>query len=299
MRRDRTHLLIAAVALAMSMCVGTTGCGASVGAPCSFDSDCGAEAACVGEVCRTICSDDDDCVTEQEREPDEEIACRPVMRQMESINVCGPPDLTDDNSDTDPECTRDAQCRALLEDDRARCSLINRCVIPQLQYGVLVSDLGEPEAGPPGAQILDVHLERDGAIIGYGVIEDLSLANDVSGEGAALPGAAVVFSAEMAQCVEGYDAAATPSVPLGGMGGFVRASFVNDVGERVTPQAGMDVVVVERGMNCADTEVSNEFRVALCVSPRQEDLNETTQCTTELAGRTSGFARLPIERLPE
>lgn len=268
---------------------------------CTVDADCGPEEACVEQICRTRCASNEDCAEEDELEPGAQITCRPITRPEEpdeAINVCAPPetDSPEENNDSPQACQSNAECVERLGEMRARCSVVNTCILAPDEHSVLIRDAGSP--GPAdaeaGVELLALWVEDDtGARLGWGVLEAYEPAGgqDPSPPMGALDGSPVELDPE-ATCVA--DPAQAPALRLGGAGGTARVSFLDAQGRRLLLEEGWQIVVLERGPDCHEDEVADEYEVSLCVSQADGAFEEQTQCEPMAGSPGSGLTRLEV-----
>jgi len=284
-------------ALAVFVAMLSGGCGVSF-SECAFDADCGVNEACAVGTCRQVCSMDEDCEVLAQDNPDGDIACRPLTRpeESEAVNVCAPPDFEDNNANNDLDCTTDQECVAQLGSEFARCSLINTCIMPAPDYGVLVRDLGtnQQEQQGEGAEIMAIYVEdAAGTIQGWAVSLEYEPAQTPSPETTQSFDGSSLAMDEALQCV------ATPlearGVTLGGQDGSLRVYFIDDGGARLTLADGWKINVVERGANCGADEVSDEYEVRLCVSRSGDMIMTETQCEEVLAGSAVDKTSLTLD----
>ena len=164
------------ILIGMSVIMLSASCG-GFAVECAFDADCDLNEACAVGTCRQVCVMDEDCADLATSSPDAEIACRPLTREAEAeaVNVCAPPDFEENSANNDSECVTDEECVEALGSEFARCSLINTCIMPSPDYGILVRDLGEVAEGDEGvgAELLAIYVEdANGAILGWAVSLD-------------------------------------------------------------------------------------------------------------------------------
>ena len=259
------------VALVMTSCAGMNA------ASCQFDTDCGTNSACIESQCYARCVTDEDCGVEPGSVSS--IACRAVTPkdgEQESFGICASDDVTNNTPDSQ-QCSSNAECVSALDNENARCSLLNTCIIAPNEHAILIEDL----SAPPGAELLAVWVaDSSGATQGWGVSEDYAPSNDAESD--------AIFDGSPAQLSPDETCVMTPSegegVMLGGEGGTIRVYFVDEQGARLSLQPGWTVHVIERGANCAETEVSNEYRAKLCVSVAGDPIDSSSQCATPLDG---------------
>jgi len=287
------------ILIGMSVIMLSASCG-GFAVECAFDADCDLNEACAVGTCRQVCVMDEDCADLATSSPDAEIACRPLTREAEAeaVNVCAPPDFEENSANNDSECVTDEECVEALGSEFARCSLINTCIMPSPDYGILVRDLGEVAEGDEGvgAELLAIYVEdANGAILGWAVSLDYQPAPLATSEAQGFDGSSLVMD-------ESFACVATPEeargVELGGEGGSLRVYFVDEGGARLTLEDGWMIHIVERGANCGDGEVSNEYEVRLCVSRSGDAVMTETQCQDILAASVTDKATLTLD-LPE
>lgn len=261
------------------------GCGPSF-SECAFDADCGVNEACAVGTCRQVCSMDEDCEALVEVNPGADIACRPLTRpeESEAVNVCAPPDFEENNANNDLDCISDQECVVQLGSELARCSLINTCIMPAPDYGILVRDLGtaSQEQTPEGVEVMAIYVEDSaGTILGWAVSLDYNPAQTPS------PDATQSFDGSSLAMDEALQCVATPlearGVTLGGEGGSLRVYFIDDGGARLALSSGWKINIIERGANCGADEISDEYEVRLCVSRSGDTIMTESQCEEVLA----------------
>lgn len=256
-------------------------------ASCRFDTDCGTNSACIESQCYTRCVTDQDCGVEPGSVSS--IACRAVSPdggEQESFGVCASDDITDITPGSQ-QCSTDAECTNALENENARCSLLNTCIIAPNEHAILIEDA----SAPPGAELLAVWVtDPSGVTQGWGIAEDYAPSHDATSD--------MLFDGSRVQldpqetCVA--NASSAVGVMLGGVGGTIRVYFVDEQGARLTLQPGWKVQIIERGSNCAETENSDEYRVKLCVSVAGDPIDSPRQCATPLDGVGLGAATFDL-----
>ena len=257
------------------------GCGDETGGPCGFDSNCPTNQACVTAFCRPLCRNDSDCRDIQL--PDENAQgpalCRPFIRVTISqvpINVCAP---KEEVSITPPdECTTDQQCINQLDNDHARCSLLNTCIVPPEVTSILLRD-----QSTTGATILGVQLERSGQTFATHLIEDYTPAGQLS------PPPPISLPDQPTLPPLSCPTPPARHAPLGGQGGQLRLHFKQPDGQRIALQRGDRVVVFEQGSQCTADQTDEAIQAFLCTSragdrPQSDD----TQCGLALGASQTG-----------
>lgn len=283
----RLSLITIIMLMSTVFLLGNDGCGLSSGT-CSFDSDCLDDQACVQSTCRRLCQGDEDCATEADVEPVQ--TCQPYSNasREDTINVCALPNELDKDKNNENDCQNDQQCQMQLNNEDARCSLAKTCFIPRQEYALYIEDTSQTDS----VTLLAAYLIDDQKqTIGYGVsagylpVGDQPAAQPMTGRPPVLR--------EDKQCTQDVTA---PRLPLGGAGGAVQVSFVNDQGQRMDFAKGWSVVLITLNQNCDDQiTLDNEYTVKQCVLRSGEQLDPQTHCATELGSSVQGVATFEIK----
>ena len=271
------------IALLIALGMLPTSCGVA-SAPCTFDSECGAQRRCVAQRCYSECEGDESCA-----EINEAATCQAIDRGEElsqTFNVCAVEDLSSSPPDVKARCEEDQFCRELLADERARCGLLERCLIPAEQHALWVVDLSDGQRG--GAALLGAYLlDERGEWIAPLEIESYSPRQPADGEEAPSgwppPREALDEAGECAMEGEPIEA-----LGLGGEGGSVRLFYRDDEGQRGLLEAGWQVVIIERGASCGAEERDDAYAIKLCLGLEGDERDDTSQCERTLAASATG-----------
>lgn len=264
---SRFAILLASVALS-----GAT-CGDSSVFPaqptCVVDGECETGICFDGE-CTAECVSDEDCAAGE--------FCRSELRAPENdvVDVCVG---GGNNSEGEAECLIDSDCL----DERAQCGADGFCFVPELTFGVLITDRTVPQSVPAdggvGADIAAVFLrDADGEVLAWADTLEVAPANDVAIQNAPAGGSRPLLDDQT--CVDApYEAVATP---LGGDGGYLLVRFLeSQTGNPVRqPTEGWQLVVVEWGENCPEGDGGEQdlFDVAWCEAPSFDAMDPLQHC---------------------
>lgn len=281
------------LALSSLVAIAAAACG-SIGATCEFDSDCSGGSLCIEQTCYVACSDEQDC------EPPYDI-CQAHTRQVsgveETVKACVGENFGEQNGgtnqceDSGDCCTDDAECIAQFGDDAAVCGIDNRCIIPVAPpaHGVLIRDRSvvdtsqEPQDGGFGADIAAIFVRHAGSQdpVGFGVTLDYAPANAAGSNADIFDGSAPSLD-EGGQCVTGAFEEST--VSLGGTGGTLLVAFEDADGRRLELNSSWEVVVIEWGANCGQSENVDTFDVYFCSREPSEASKEPSEASDASGG---------------
>jgi hypothetical protein len=270
--------MVSLSAIAAASCAG-------IGESCEFDSDCSGGNLCIEKTCYSACSDQQDC------QPPYEM-CQAHTRQTsageETVKACVSEDFGGQNNgnnncaDTGDCCTDDAQCVEHFQDDDAVCGIDGRCIIPVSPpaQAVLIRDRSQidtaedPPDGGLGADIAAVYVRASGSDepVGFGVALEYAPANSARGDSAIFDGTAPSLD-DSGQCVDTAFQESTAS--LGGQGGYLLVAFEDTDGTRFQLNTSLEIVVVEWGANCGQSEGADVYDVYFCSMEPLSSSNES------------------------
>lgn len=287
-----TRRLLPNLFVLSALCVGLMGAdraGCTDTAPCSFDSDCEGNQACVENTCRTLCQSDEDCAAENNAS----LICLAYTRegnssaQTEAINVCIEPDSFDNNAanntNNDPVgCIKDIDCSERFGEG-AYCAATGTCIVPTEQTSVLI----QPTGADPTIVLAVMLKDAQGNPLGYGVSQ--SSMSDAQASSPLL-GRAPLLNSDGTCTTQG------PRMPLSGADAYVHVRFVTEEGGPLVVDPSWKVHVITEHTNCIpDADGSNEYEVMQCVSTSEASFDRSTQCTQSLGVTTQGVAQFDLK----